>query len=330
MPNRLLLATLAVVCLLAGWLASQSRPAAAQTEDEPTNYLQFSSSDPPSQQPEIGVLDQMAVARYLADTGIDADDYRIAAFVARRLEAEGYRPSDLPRSRSSVLSTVVIVVLTNLVLLAAWRGSSAWRRRIGIGLIVLVAAMPAQAQTDWHVYGGRCAGREQGEAHRGSGWGRSVGRLPLWRGRHPRPRPERRGTGELQALAAGTGIDLTYEAYGADGVIGFVGRRPGALIIPALVFGYTTGEAQGCIGGADCLSERVGQVNYGFEIIAAATGNTGSGIRASYRYGRNYGKCAVHRLDVLMVQDWSTVPGHDRQSGDSVGVSMLSTESESS
>ena len=196
---------------------------------------------------------------------------------------------DDPGSRSSVLTTVVVVLLTNLVLLAVWRVSSAWRRRIGIGLVVLVAATPAQAQTDWHVYGGGVLGGNK-EKHIGAlvGAGASVGYLYGGADIHGLDL-NAEGQAELQALAAGTGIDLTYEAYGADGVIGFVGRRPGALIIPALVFGYTTGEAEGCIAGADCLRESVGQVNYGFEIIAAATGNTGSGIRASYRYGRNYG-----------------------------------------
>lgn len=48
------------------------------------------------------VLDQLEVARFLADEGITLDDYRLAAAIASRLEAEGLTAEDLPPRESVV------------------------------------------------------------------------------------------------------------------------------------------------------------------------------------------------------------------------------------
>ena len=53
--------------------------------------------DQPPAAAAVSVVDQLAVARFLAETGIDQDDYRTAALIARRLAAEGIDPADLER-----------------------------------------------------------------------------------------------------------------------------------------------------------------------------------------------------------------------------------------
>ena len=89
--------------------------------------------DQPPAAAAVSVVDQLAVARFLAETGIDQDDYRTAALIARRLAAEGIDPADLERLSArgnSPYYTGGAVAIAGLLLIAAWRGSARlWRRR---------------------------------------------------------------------------------------------------------------------------------------------------------------------------------------------------------
>ena len=92
-----------------------------------TDYLDGWSSDPIERSgwvetPAVSVVDQVAVARYLAEAGVDQESYRLAFTVTRRLDDEGASLADLagPTAALSTLRVVGIVVMVNLVLFAIW------------------------------------------------------------------------------------------------------------------------------------------------------------------------------------------------------------------
>ena len=104
-------------------------PVAAQDDDQDrvrNNYLKYwESTEPPTATP--AVLDQLAIASFLADAEIDVDDYRIAAAIARRLEQEGVSTDELSslyvtdRETRLTYRILGIVAVANLLLFAGWR-----------------------------------------------------------------------------------------------------------------------------------------------------------------------------------------------------------------
>ena len=80
-----------------------------------------SASEPPS------VLDQMVIADYLANAGIDREQYGLAGAIAQRLAREGIDPAELSRLGTADIETrmtyrmIGIVLITILLLFAAWR-----------------------------------------------------------------------------------------------------------------------------------------------------------------------------------------------------------------
>ncbi len=106
-------------------------PVAAQDDDQDPVLNHLRDWGPTAPTPaDPAVLDQLAIASFLADAEIDVDDYRIAAAIAWRLEQEGVATDELSslyvtgRETRLTYRILGIVAVANLLLFAVWRWST--------------------------------------------------------------------------------------------------------------------------------------------------------------------------------------------------------------
>ena len=114
-----------LLAVLSGLLGIGS--VAAQDDQDPfLNHLRDWGPTAPTPA-GTAVLDQLAIASFLADADIDLDDYRIAAGIARRLEQEGLATEELSslyvtdREARLTYRILGIVAVANLLLFGVWR-----------------------------------------------------------------------------------------------------------------------------------------------------------------------------------------------------------------
>ena len=150
-------------------------------------------------------------------------------------------------------------------------------------------AVPAFAQTDWHLYGGGVLGGKEWTRGAFGGSGAAAGSLyagvdghGLWLNDE--------GKTAFRQLARSTGADLTMSTYGMDVSIGGVYRNAtGRLqLIPVALVGFTTGAVEACYGSF-CDDDTMTDANFGGGFIVAAKGEGGNGLHVGFRYTRNYG-----------------------------------------
>ena len=127
MRQRISVAVAVVVVVVAPLRAQPS-------EDEPRegrNYLRHLQAPQPEREAAVSIRDQMAVARFLAETGIDLEDYRTAHLIAQRMAREGVTVAalrrDVPAPQLSAGQTLGIGIGAAALLSLA--GLVSWRRR---------------------------------------------------------------------------------------------------------------------------------------------------------------------------------------------------------